>query len=86
MGRGVVGLSEVGSEFCRGISCRGEGPEARPSPSAELVWSCRDWEPGMEVWVFTGTRWAIWIRGGAGVRYEDKKREKEGGIERESER
>ena len=74
-GRGAVGLSEVGSEFWRGISWRGEGPEARPSPSAELVWSCRDWEPGMDAWVFTGTRWAIWISGRGGLKIKREKKE-----------
>lgn len=55
----VPGVSEVGSEFWRGISGLGE-PTLTLSLRAEPVWSCRDWEPDMELeWVFTGTRWAI---------------------------
>lgn len=57
---GGAGVSEVGSEFWRGISGRWD---ARPSWKADTPladWSCRDWEPDMEgLWDFTGTRWAI---------------------------
>lgn len=56
---GGPGVSEVGSEFCRGISGLGE-PTLSPSLRAEPVWSCRDCEPDIEAeWVFTGIRWAI---------------------------
>lgn len=72
MRSGGPGVSEVGSEFCRGISGLGE-PALTPSLRAEPVWSCRDWEPDMELeWVFTGTRWAIYTREREKERGKDK--------------
>lgn len=80
---GGPGVSEVGSEFCRGISGLGE-PALTPSLRAEPVWSCRDWEPDMELeWVFTGTRWAIWRRDRKG-QIDGRERQTEGGRDEEN--
>lgn len=58
---GGAGVSDVGSEFCRGIGGRWGD---RPSWKAETPWedwSCSDWDPVMEgPWDFTETRCAIW--------------------------
>lgn len=60
---GGAGVSDVGSEFWRGIGGRWGD---RPSWKAETPWedwSCSDWDPVIEEpWDFTETRCAIWIK------------------------
>lgn len=55
------GISEVGSEFCRGISGRWDFAFSWKAATPLEDWSCTDWDTDSEeLWDLTGTRWAIW--------------------------
>lgn len=58
---GGMGVSEVGSEFCRGIGGRWGDRLSWKAETPWEDWSCRDCEPVIEEpWDFTETKWAIW--------------------------
>lgn len=58
---GGMGVSEVGSEFCRGIGGRWGDRLSWKAETPWEDWSCRDCEPVIEEpWDFTETKWATW--------------------------